>query len=223
MVNGKANIKGKFDAALSVVRTLITIAASSALLVLFIIDFSSICSASQKLLARAGSVTTLKILGIELSIDEQMVSAALSEYAERPNRLSAEVSKIISRLQPSEYVRLMEIGQLDGLCEFEKPSAKMRADVALDYELDEKGLAKIVDSPKTVADVAAYLDRKTAEGSKTPNGRPLSCYDMSLTDLGRDVKTALVQSLKSAFNHMPWRGKPPAESHPVESHKVATL
>ncbi|MEJ0092066.1 MAG: hypothetical protein WDN46_01080 [Methylocella sp.] len=215
--------RGAFDAALYFARASITVVASCVLLALFIIDFNAISDASQQLLRRAGSVTTLKVFGVELTLDEQAVSVALSEYADRPHRLSAEVAKVISKLKPSEFVRLMEVGQMSGLCEFERPSAKMRADVALDYGLQEKGLTKVADSLTTLADVVAYLEHSASEGLETPNGHPLSCYDLTLTDLGRDVKTALVQSFKSIFDPMHGRGEPPAGNHPLEGDKAAAL
>jgi hypothetical protein len=44
----------------------------------------------------------------------------------------------------------MYVGQLKNLCEFENPSAEMRDDAALDYELRDKGLTKIEVSPATL-------------------------------------------------------------------------
>ncbi len=215
MAEAKTDLNGRFDAALSVIKSVATVVASCAILALLLADFNSIRDASQKLLARAGSVTTLKVLGVELSLGQEAVTTALSEYAEQPARSSAGVAAAIAKLEPEEYARLMEIGQLNGLCEFEKPSAKMRGDVALDYGLDEKGLAKVTDDPKTRGDVAAFLERKAAEGEKIENGRPLSCYDLALTDLGRDVKTALVQSFKGAFDPLHGHGEPAAEGRKV--------
>jgi hypothetical protein len=49
------------------------------------------------------------------------------------------ILELIHGLTAKEFVRLMYVGQLKNLCEFENPSAEMRSRVALDYELREKG------------------------------------------------------------------------------------
>ena len=65
----------------------------------------------------------------------------------------------------------------------------MRRDVALDYGLEEKKLVKIDPDPVALSEG----QKKTLD-----IGHPLSCYKMTLTnDLGRDVKTILVQSSRT--------------------------
>ncbi len=116
-----------------------------------------------------------------------------------------EVAKAIAKLEPEEFVRLMEVGLLDNLCEFERPTAKMRGDVALDYRLQEKGLVTVAKNEAKRAAIAA---------DPSPDiGRPFSCYDLYLTDLGRNVKTVVVQSFKSAFNFPRGQGEPAANSN----------
>ncbi|WP_026605864.1 hypothetical protein [Methylocapsa acidiphila] len=163
-------------------------------------DFKSITAASQQILAKASDARELDFAGFKLSLSESTVTEALAQYAADPSKISPEVTQAIRDLRPDEFARLMDVGQLDGLCRYQNPSARMLGDVALDYDLAAKGLTWIGDSPDTFASVEAYLAEKAAEGMPSPNGRPISCYQMTLTDLGRNVKTGLVQSFKKAFD-----------------------
>ena len=94
----------------------------------------------------------------------------------------------------------MYVGQLKNLCEFENPSTGMRNDAALDYGLQDKGFVKIEGSPGTFESVHASLAKMAAQGKTLDNGYPVKCYDMTLTDNGYNVKTALVDNFSMAFN-----------------------
>ena len=110
------------------------------------------------------------------------------------------VLALIQGLDGKEFVRLMYVGQLKNLCEFENPTTEMRNDVALDYELRDKGLTKIEVSPATLESVRAELAKMVAQGKSLDNGYPRTCYDMTLTDDGYNVKTVLVKSLSATFD-----------------------
>lgn len=202
------SLKGLLQIVLDVVKVSVAVTLGVIVVVVAIGDFKSIRAASQQFLAKAGNARELEVAGFKVSLTEDTVTDALAEYAADPSQISPDVTSAIRALRPDEFARLMDVGQLDGLCQYARPSAKMRSDVALDYGLAEKGLTWIADSPDTLASVSAYLAEKAAEGDKSPNGRALSCYDMTLTELGRNVKTGLVQSFKNAFDPMRDRVEP---------------
>jgi hypothetical protein len=85
-------------------------------------------------------------------------------------------------------------------CEFEKPTAKMRKDLAIDHELGEKRLiTKVEAKPEILESVEADQARAVKQGKPWDIGSPLKCYEMTLTNVGHDVKTALVNSFSVAF------------------------
>jgi hypothetical protein len=47
--------------------------------------------------------------------------------------------------------------------------------------------------------VRAELAKLVAQGKTLDNGYPRTCYDMTLTDDGYNVKTALVDNFSTAF------------------------
>jgi hypothetical protein len=212
MANAGAQTTQKSDANLELfLRYFPFVAASCAMLAVFLIDFGPICEAAAKLAARADSVTTVKALGVELTINERSVVDSVSPFnGNLPDNVAADVVAAVSKLEPDEYARLMQVGQLSGLCEYEKPTAKMRGDVALDYRLDEKGLAKVVPSQDVLKNTVKFFETNVAA-----NGRPLSCYDLEPTELGLNVKTALVQSFKEAFAGPRGHREPAADDNKV--------
>ena len=100
---------------------------------------------------------------------------------------------MIQRLDSKEFVRLMYVGQLKNLCAFENPSTEMHNDAALDYSM---GLVKIENNAVTRDSVRAELTKVVAQGKTLDNGYPRTCYDMTLTDDGYNVKTALVDNFQ---------------------------
>ena len=186
-----------FDAA----KALLTMGAGGVILALLILDFGAMRDASQAFLKRAASSTSdIKIMGVvELTLDNQTVSTLLAPFQDAAES-APNVWDRISKLEPEEYARLMDVGLLDNTCEFETPTAQLRRFVALDYTLAEKGLFQITINPATKAKVERQLEVRKSAGDSVAIGRPLSCYDIALSELGYRVKTTLVQYAKRSFD-----------------------
>jgi hypothetical protein len=60
-------------------------------------------------------------------------------------------------------------------------------------------LVKIENNAVTRDSVRAELAKLVAQGKTLDNGYPCTCYDMTLTDDGYNVKTALVDNFSTAF------------------------
>jgi hypothetical protein len=180
------------------------------LLIVFI-DFRSICDASQKLLQRASTVTSLEVANIKMNFSSDTVSAVFSnlkldnvDAAQRRQALD-----LIHDLDPQEFLRLMYVGQLDGLCEFDHPTSQMRFDVATDYRLSEKRLVTIVESPDIWERTTEFFRQQEASGEAPEHGYPRKCYVMLLTPDGYNVKSALVGTFGSAFKGAPTKPDAP--------------
>jgi hypothetical protein len=171
------------------------------------LNFRGFHLALQKFLERAASASSITVLGVEADMDaaDSALSAAdakrtLFHVANLTEAEKRRVLALIHGLDGKEFVRLMYVGQLKNLCEFENPSTETRDDVALDYELRDKGLTKIETSPATLESVRAELAKIVAQGKSLDNGYPRTCYDITLTDDGYNVKTVLVKSLSGTFD-----------------------
>jgi hypothetical protein len=163
--------KQKFDAALGALKAATPVrAASWTMVAVLLVSVPAMCDALQKFLARAGCVTKVNALGVELTITADDVKNRVFPFNPNLDKgVASQVVEAVSKLDPEEYVRLMQVGQLPGTCEYEKPTAKM----PLDYGLEEKKLVDIALDP------AAY---DVAVKEIHPDiGRPRYCYTMTLT------------------------------------------
>ena len=195
--------------ALDYIKAALQIAFSLVVLAIILLNFRGLHLAVQKFLERAAQVSEIKVFGIEVELNAAGVDRALAAAdAKRAlfhveNLTGAEKRRVLALIQGldgKEFIRLMYVGQLKILCGFENPSTEMRDDAALDYELRDKGLTKIEVSPATLESVRAELAKTVAQGKSLDNGYPRTCYDMTLTDDGYNVKTVLVKSLSATFD-----------------------
>jgi hypothetical protein len=201
--------EGAMSKALDYVKAALQIAFSLVVLAIILLNFRGLHLALEKFLERAASVSAIKGFGIEVDLDAAGVDRALSAAdAKRAlfhveNLTGAEKRRVLALIQGldgKEFIRLMYVGQLKNLCEFENPSSEMRNDVALDYGLRDKGLTKIEGNPVTLEAVRTKLDQMKTQGKIMENGYPRTCYDMTLTDDGYNVKTVLVKTLSATFD-----------------------
>lgn len=185
--------------ALEFIKSALQIAFSLVLLAIVLLNFQPLYLAARKFLERSASVSSIKLLGIEVSLNQASVDKALFQADHLTGADKSRILGLVRGLNASEFSRLMYVGQLKNLCEFENPSTSMRSDAAVDYTLRDKGLTKIENSPAILEAVRSELARLAAEGKTLENGYPLKCYDMTLTDDGYNVKTVLIDNLSDAF------------------------
>lgn len=185
---------------LDYVKAAVQIAFSLIVLALILLNFQGLYRASQKFLDRTASVSSIKLLGVEIDLDADGVNRALFRADYLTGADKSRVLELIHGLTSKEFIRFMYVGQLKNLCEFEKPSTGMRNDVAVDYGLRDKGLTKIEVNAAILESARAELTKLAAQGKTLENGYPLTCYDMKLTNDGYNVKTVLVDNLSLAFN-----------------------
>ncbi len=164
-------------------------------------NFPTLLTVSQTLLQKTASATTVEIAGIvKIAFDQGNVTSNLAPFNVDENE-PGKVLAVVNSLEPGEFERLMNVGDLGALCDYQRPTVEMRRMLALDYQLQAKGLTAIADDPELKARIKgqAMVDEETS-GKPSGIGYPHNCYVMTLTDTGRNVKTALVKILSGAFN-----------------------
>jgi hypothetical protein len=182
-------------------KNLLTTALYFAMLVFLIWNLPAIATAGHTLLERAGSINTIEVEGVKIGFDQASVTAHLDAFSYLTQADKTEVFDKLQSLEPDEFERLMHVGELANLCEFEHPTVEMRRMSTLDYQLKDKGLTSITDSRHLRAEIEDEI--KTGEvssGKASDIGYPRNCYFMRLTDTGLNAKTALVKILSRAFD-----------------------
>ncbi len=178
-------------------------------------NFRALDRAVRNLFVQASSINTIEVLGLKLSFNARTVELDLKSDLENYERYNpswfidngfdtradyeAHILALTQSLSQREVDRLVNVGELKNLCTFERPDAEMRVYSATDARLKDKGLTKITDSPETfrrVRDQFAVLD---AKGELPTIGHPLSCYEMTRTDDGYNVRTVLIKGMSRRF------------------------
>jgi hypothetical protein len=152
-------------------------------LVLILWMFPDIRDASKILLDRAASASSLEVVGFKVAFTEATVEHGLA-LDNVPADEQKPVLEAIRGLSSKQFIRLMAVGQLQNLCEFDAPTPEMRNDVALDYELEAEGLTRIAPSHAILQSVQAWSAKAMASGEHVRIGAPRACYTMTLTETG---------------------------------------
>jgi hypothetical protein len=174
-----------------------------------VLNADSIGAGFVALADRIGGLRGAEFAGLKLDFGEtsieRHVPADLFQHLDTKEK--RRVAQDVRSLEPRLVSRLLEVGLLTNLCEFEKPTTGMIDAFAVDHHLQDRGLVTLSDDPHTRTRVLAQIrEREASSRKKSDIGDPRACYDMSLTDHGRDVKTAVVQVVSAGFG-----AAPPAE------------
>jgi hypothetical protein len=128
------------------------------------------------------------------------------------------VARDLNALEPRMALRLLQVGLLANLCEFDKPTTSMIDDFSTDHHLQDRGLASLVENPQIKAKVIA---QQAKAGKKSDIGEPRACYDITLTDHGWDVRTALVHVVSAGFGSAAAFREPPEQEVAQEQRAVS--
>jgi len=180
------------------------------------LDFPAVFTASRQLLGRADALKSVEIADVKISFDSDEVKNAFATLKINDGDVDASkrdrALQLIRNLDQDEFTRLMYVGHLRNLCEYDAPSdAQMRYTVATDYRLVEKKLAEMIDSPDLLTERINYANQQIALTGHADNGRPFHCYFMRLTPDGANVTTALIGSFAEVFDqgsHKPMPSTP---------------
>lgn len=154
------------------------------------------------LAGRLGALRGAEFAGVKLDFGEAAIERTVPTelFRHLDAKDKRRIVQNVQSLEPRMVVRLLHVGLLENLCEFEKPTTGMIDDFAIDHHLRDRGLVTLEDSQQTKTKVLATVrKREAAERKKSDIGEPRACYDMTLTDHGRDVKTAVVQVVSANF------------------------
>ena len=170
-------------------------------LTLLLQDYEPARVALQALFELAPHIKQVTAGTLVVAFDESTVHSAVeveldkdSPHAKDPTYIGT-LTKIIQSLQPDHYKRLMYVGQLRDLCKYDVQSVDVDYDFSLDWELKNKGLVTVADSPALLNEVKQKLGSQQGVTIEPKLGNPQFCYTMSLTDLGYDAKTAFVKTM----------------------------
>jgi hypothetical protein len=177
-------------------------------LLLLVFNFKPASAALRSLFELAPHMKQFTAGVLSVTFDEQTVTSFVPprRSKDEPNAddaaYMAKITQIIQELPTDQYRRLMFVQQLQDLCDYEQATVEMERYVSLDNELESKRLVTLKDSPALLASIKSKLGEDERSPGRAPNGYPRYCYEMTFTQLGSDVKTALVETIGAGLaNH----------------------
>jgi hypothetical protein len=179
-------------------KSLMMISLFSLLFLIFCYHFRELDDVYESLLSSAQTLSLdhFKVAAFGAEVDgffsQQQIASQLETEGVDDPAAQDKVQEALRNLKQEEVDRLMYVGTLPNSCEFSRPSTKVKRYLDIDRQLSKKGLVEINPDP------VAYKQVKK-DGEDPENGSPISCYQMTLTDQGFNVKTALVKTLGTMF------------------------
>jgi hypothetical protein len=183
-----------------------------------IVNANAIGDGLAALADRFGGLRGAEIAGVKLDFGEATIEKRVPPdlFERLDTKDKRRVSRDLNALEPRMALRLLQVGLLANLCEFDKPTTSMIDDFSTDHHLQDRGLASLVENPQIKAKVIA---QQAKAGKKSDIGEPRACYDITLTDHGWDVRTALVHVVSAGFGSAPMVREPTPEQEVAQEQR----
>jgi hypothetical protein len=173
----------------SFLTTLRSIVLSLVFLVLIAWNFGAINTSAKEVLGMVSHIQQLEASGLKVVLRDDTklkanVNVADATLSEPEKRATVEAAQKLTGVQAE---RLFTIVSGTSHCQYSLPTPQMMLYLYIDVALKDLGLVKFEDD-------AFALENETARiaGHGSDIGKALSCYSMSLTRQGANVKSALV-------------------------------
>lgn len=166
----------------------------------FITEFSAIREAVVDAVSSFRRMSSVEGLNIKVVFRSPEDAPAIPLLVSLDEPARDALFKDIRSMKPELFERLLNVGALPNLCEFEHPDAQMLEDLSLDHKLRDMGLVKLDTAPEVQASVTQEMRARKMAGDRWDIGKPLSCYVARLESRGWNVKTAILQYLSSGLS-----------------------
>ncbi len=175
-------------------------AAAGLIFAALLMEFSTIRTGVVDLMARVKNVEALELPSFKMAFWSRETASVIPWFEGLNDDKKAMLTDDIRALKPEWLERLLNVGALRNLCEYERPTPEMREEVAMDYKLEEMGLIEI--EPSREVEAAAMRDMRQSQSENATSwtiGKPVACYAAILKDRGWLVKTAVLQYLAAGL------------------------
>jgi len=196
------------EGALSWLNGLLKAVGLGLLIAVVALNFDVMLSGVRGLFQQLPRLAKVSALGVSVEIDRAAIGKLVNAKDFTTENLrkywtpeqSKNAAEGLGELDQKGVVRLMNVGLLRNVCRFEKPTADILSDNAIDKALEERKLVALDVRPELLERVRQDIKKQeAATGRPLEIGQPLLCYDIRLTNKGFDARTALVHSLAAGF------------------------
>lgn len=166
-----------------------------------LMEFSTIRAGVADFAARMRNMESLELPNFKMAFQSRETASVIPWFEGLNDDKKTMLTDDVRALRPEWLERLLNVGALRNLCEYERPTPDMRQEVAMDYKLEAMGLIEIKPSREVEAAAMRDMRRSIAENAAAWTiGKPVACYVATLKDRGWLVKTAVLQYLAAGLS-----------------------
>lgn len=165
----------------------------------FVMEFTSVREAVVDAVSSFRRMSSLEIPNMKVVFKSPEEAPAIPFLVSLKGAEKENLFNDIRNLKPELFERLLNIGALPNLCQFEHPDAQMLEDLSFDWKLRDMGLVKLESAPEVRASVLQDMKNKLAAHERWDIGQPVTCYVAKLETRGWNVKTAILQYLSAGL------------------------
>jgi hypothetical protein len=182
--------------------SLLTTIAFGAALVFVIVQSPRLSGVTDTMLTKLAQVQSVEGFNIKMAFNnEATVLEALPVYKEIDTGQRTTLRADLNQLDGDTLPRLLNVGALDGTCEFDRTTPGIRAAYETDERLHDLGLVEMRNADDVKTRVVAQMKATIEQGKEWEAGAPRHCYRMTLTGRGWRVKSAVLEFLSNGLTH----------------------
>jgi hypothetical protein len=180
---------------------LLTTAAFGAALFFVVAQIPTLRVAMDTMIGKLAQVQSFEALNLKMAFSDAAVLEGLPVFKEIEPGQRTTLRADLAQLDGDSLPRLLNVGGLDGTCDYERTTPDIRAAYETDTKLRSLGLVdmQVADDIKTRA--LALMKTTLDQGKEWEAGTPRHCYRMTLTGRGWRVKSAVLEFLSAGLTH----------------------
>lgn len=199
---------------------LLTTVAFGAGLVFVIFQIPALSGAMDTMIGKLAQVQSLEGFNVKMAFADSTVLEALPVFKEIEAGQRTTLRADLKQLDADSLPRLLNVGALEGTCQFDHTTPDVRAAYETDERLHELGLVDMRNAEDVKTRALAQMKATLDQGKEWEAGTPRHCYRMVLTGRGWRVKTAVLEFLSTGLTRNVSPG--PAMAQAPRSVKVAS-
>jgi hypothetical protein len=180
---------------------LLSTAAFGAALFFVIVQIPTLRAAMDTLVGKLGQIQSVEAMNLKMAFTDSTVLEALPVFKQLESGQQATLRADLQGLDGESLPRLLNVGTLEGTCDYDHTTPDIRASFETDERLHALGLVdmRAADDVKTRA--LAAMKTTLDQGKEWEAGTPRHCYRMTLTSRGWRVKSAVLEFLSAGLTH----------------------
>jgi hypothetical protein len=192
---------------------LLTTCAFGAALVFVVFQIPNLSGAMDTMIGKLAQVQSVEGFNVKMAFGDATVLEALPVFKEIESGQRTTLRADLKQLDAVSLPRLLNVGALEGTCQYDRTTPDIRAAYETDERLHDLGLVDMHNADDVKTRALAQMKTALDQGKEWEAGTPRHCYRMTLTGRGWRVKTAVLEFLSTGLTRNVAPGPAMAQAH----------